>query len=187
MSADTFQRGHKSNATEGDGGGSVSSSSPCVSPHYAVGSTQSSGRGATKIQVVQTMPGTLQRFHALIIKRLLVLWRTPFLFVTGWILPIVIASFVIEIIDRYHIEELPEASYTNLSTVFSERETSARTLIQEATAVKDAVRYKALLESEDIPYDVTTDVLKTLRTKYDENYFDYVFTYAFGSVFKEKV
>ncbi|KAL1470319.1 hypothetical protein MTO96_040508 [Rhipicephalus appendiculatus] len=83
----------------------------------------------------------------------------------------------------------PSLSYINLSTIFAETaaETSARTFIEEATADKNSLRYKVLLESEDIPYDVTTNTLRTLRTRFNENFFEHVSTYAFGTVFNKSV
>ncbi|KAL1473907.1 hypothetical protein MTO96_038376 [Rhipicephalus appendiculatus] len=85
-----------------------------------------------------------------------------------------------------HFEEVPNQSYINLSTIFSEATTEPplKTFIREDT-MNNCLRYKVLLESENIPYDVFTDILGTLRAKYQENFFESLSTYAFGSAFNK--
>ncbi|KAL1473911.1 hypothetical protein MTO96_038379 [Rhipicephalus appendiculatus] len=148
------------------------------------------GKGAaeTKINMVPLVPRTLQRFRALMEKRLLFLWRTPFLFVTGWILPVFLAYTGLNIVNLTHFQAAPKQSYINLSTIFSEATTEPplRTFIHE-DATENTLRYKYLLEKENIPYDVFTDILGTLRAKHDKNYFEYLYVYAFGSAFNKTV
>ncbi|KAL1483977.1 hypothetical protein MTO96_001828 [Rhipicephalus appendiculatus] len=95
----------------------------------------------------------------------------------------------VRIFDLNRWQEAPEKSYINLSTIFSEgaTEPSPRTFLQEALGENNSLRYKALLDSQNIPYDSITDVIKTLQEKYDESFFDYLDTYAFGTVFKKTV
>nr|XP_037279623.1 uncharacterized protein LOC119172568 [Rhipicephalus microplus] len=66
-------------------------------------------------------------------------------------------------------------------------EPSTKTFIREDTADNNSLRYKGLLKSEDIPCDFAANVLGTLLEKYHENYFEYLSTYAFGSVFNNTV
>ncbi|KAH8023333.1 hypothetical protein HPB51_012102 [Rhipicephalus microplus] len=79
--------------------------------------------------------------------------------------------------------------YIKLSTMFATKATepSTKTFIREDTADNNSLRYKGLLKSEDIPCDFAANVLGTLLEKYHENYFEYLSTYAFGSVFNNTV
>ncbi|KAL3203451.1 hypothetical protein MRX96_011985 [Rhipicephalus microplus] len=83
----------------------------------------------------------------------------------------------------------PKQSYIKLSTMFATKATepSTKTFIREDTADNNSLRYKGLLKSEDIPCDFAANVLGTLLEKYHENYFEYLSTYAFGSVFNNTV
>ncbi|KAH6930163.1 hypothetical protein HPB50_011265 [Hyalomma asiaticum] len=149
-----------------------------------------SGSTVTGVDLVERVPRTLQRFRALILKRLLYLWRTPFLLITGWIIPIAIAGLSNQIFYIYSLRKAPEESFTNLSTILSEgsAESPARTFIGEPTAGdNNSLSYRFLLDSQNITYDIFTDVLSSLRAKYNEDYFGYLSTYAFGSVFNKTV
>nr|XP_050033484.1 uncharacterized protein LOC126530081 [Dermacentor andersoni] len=143
------------------------------------------GRTEVDIGKVQLMPHMLQRFRALIQKRVLYLWRTPFLFVIGWILPVVMAYIGLTVFKLNRVELPPDFSHFNLSTILSDgaEEQPAKVFIEEVTPNDNSLRYKVLLESQNVPYDVFTDTKKTLLAKYNENFFHYMLTYAFGSVF----
>ncbi|XP_070392967.1 phospholipid-transporting ATPase ABCA3-like isoform X2 [Dermacentor albipictus] len=143
------------------------------------------GRTAVDIGKVQLMPQMLQRFRALIQKRLLYLWRTPFLFVIGWILPVVMAWIGLTVFNLNHVELPPDFSHFNLSTILSEgaEEQPAKVFIEEVTPNDNSLRYKVLLESQNVPYEVFTDTKNTLLAKYNENFFQYMLNYAFGSIF----
>nr|XP_054926031.1 uncharacterized protein LOC129384536 [Dermacentor andersoni] len=131
------------------------------------------------------MPHMLQRFRALIQKRALYLWRTPFLFVIGWILPVVMAYIGLTVFKLNRVELPPDFSHFNLSTILSDgaEEQPAQVFIEEVTPNDNSLRYKVLLETQNVPYEVFTDTKKTLLAKYNEDFFHYMLTYAFGSVF----
>ncbi|KAL1482950.1 hypothetical protein MTO96_033470 [Rhipicephalus appendiculatus] len=104
-------------------------------------------------------------------------------------MPVVIAYLGLVVYHRGRPEATPKHSYINLSTVLAKTvtEASTRTFIGEDTADNTSLRYKGLLQSENIPYDAITDVLGTLRAKYNKNVFEYLSTYAFGSAFNQTV
>ncbi|KAH6930110.1 hypothetical protein HPB50_009654 [Hyalomma asiaticum] len=81
-------------------------------------------------------------------------------------------------------------NFINLSTILSEgsAEPPPRTFTGEATAGdNNSLSYRVLLESQNITYDIFTDVLSSLKAKYNEDYFRYLTMYAFGSVFNKTV
>ncbi|KAH7946427.1 hypothetical protein HPB49_024933 [Dermacentor silvarum] len=76
-------------------------------------------------------------------------------------------------------------NHFNLSTILSKgaEEQPARVFIEEVTPNDFSLRYKVLLESQNVPYEVFTDTKKTLLSKYNENFYQYMSTNAFGSIF----
>ncbi|KAH6930076.1 hypothetical protein HPB50_008779 [Hyalomma asiaticum] len=79
-------------------------------------------------------------------------------------------------------------NYINLSTSFSEHSTEPSPMTFTGSTTEEGdnyFRYKALLDSQTIPYEVTTDVVKSLQAKHEENYPEYASTCAFGTVFNK--
>ncbi|KAH6930147.1 hypothetical protein HPB50_010724 [Hyalomma asiaticum] len=86
-------------------------------------------------------------------------------------------------------EGLPR-SYINLTKIFSEAsgQSPPMTFIQSvAPEDEHFLQYKSLLDSNNIPYEIITDVFNTFQTKIEENFLEFASTYAFGSVFNNTV
>ncbi|XP_065310534.1 phospholipid-transporting ATPase ABCA3-like isoform X3 [Dermacentor albipictus] len=112
----------------------------------------------------QRRPRTWQRFRALIQKRLLYLWRTPFLFLTGWILPLVIAYIGISIVKLNSFQLPFEYRYIDLdaSAFVGAEMPRLRTFIQEEERTKESLGYRVLLESANVPHTEMQDALRSL-------------------------
>ncbi|KAL3207497.1 hypothetical protein MRX96_039661 [Rhipicephalus microplus] len=135
-----------------------------------------------------TEPRVCQRFRALIHKRMLYLLRTPFLFFTGWILPIVIAHIGIGIV-KLNAFRLPfEYRYIDLDAdaYVGSKKYNLRTFIEEEKRTDESLGYKVLLESLNVPYMQILSVRFSLFTMYDKIFFKYASYYSFGTVFDNK-
>ncbi|XP_049271125.1 phospholipid-transporting ATPase ABCA7, partial [Rhipicephalus sanguineus] len=128
----------------------------------------------------------IQRFRALVQKRLTVLWRSPFLFITGWILPVFVAYVGLGIIKQSSLDVLAAYQHIDLDAgtyVDADRGSSLKTFMETNKATNTSLGYKVLLESESVPFDVLTDAKGTLMAMYDENFIEYAKAYAFGTIF----
>ncbi|XP_065310568.1 phospholipid-transporting ATPase ABCA3-like isoform X2 [Dermacentor albipictus] len=141
---------------------------------------------ADPVVVVARQPNCCQRFRALVQKRLLILWRSPFLFITGWVLPILIA-FVGLSVAKHSSQDIPPAyqyiDFDVAAYVDADREPPLRTFLQTSQTTDTSLGYKVLLESGKVPFDNFRNAKETLMTMLDENFLEYARTYAFGTVF----
>ncbi|KAH7960531.1 hypothetical protein HPB49_020948 [Dermacentor silvarum] len=141
---------------------------------------------ADLVVVVERQPNCCQRFRALVQKRLLILWRMPFLFITGWVLPVLIAFVGLSIVKQSSLDLPPAYQHIDFDVaafVNPDRRLPLRTFLQSNQTTNTSLGYRVLLESENVPFDDLENAKETLMTMLDEDFLEYARTYAFGTIF----
>ncbi|KAH6929699.1 hypothetical protein HPB50_005131 [Hyalomma asiaticum] len=128
-----------------------------------------------------------QRIRALLQKRLLYLWRTPFLFFIGWLLPLAAAYLGLVVVNLKPISLRPDDKHFNLAikTFVGNSTPPFNTFLAIQFQGVASLNYERYMEKEGIPYDLLADVSETIQELYDDNAFTLMTTYAFGASFNE--
>ncbi|KAH6934473.1 hypothetical protein HPB50_024545 [Hyalomma asiaticum] len=138
------------------------------------------------VVVAPRQPNIIQRFRALVQKRLLVLRRSPFLFITGWVLPVLVAFVGFSVVKQSSLNVPAEYQHIDLDAaayVDADHGSPLKTFLQINNATNTSLGYRVLLESENVPFDELKNSKEALQAMFEENFLEYARAYAFGAVF----
>ncbi|XP_075741972.1 uncharacterized protein LOC142794068 [Rhipicephalus microplus] len=127
-------------------------------------------------------PDDVQKFHALFSKRWCYLSRTRFLFLTGWLLPIVIAYVATATLTAQRAAEKGQPSRNVVLSATTQFGDDVRTFLSEGSEANASSDYRLLMYHQAMAIDSLEDPHEELLAALEDNYLEYGAGYPFGAV-----
>ncbi|XP_037567776.2 retinal-specific phospholipid-transporting ATPase ABCA4-like [Dermacentor silvarum] len=151
-------------------------------PAPAVGNAGSPLKVAKKNKLkVTRRPNDVQQFEALLSKRCSYLGRTRFLFLTGWLLPVAIASLATTTLTAQRADDIGPLPRSIVLSATAQFGADVRAFLTAGNETNSSLNYRELLESEDVAIEELGDPQEEMLVALEENYFEYASSYAFGA------
>ncbi|XP_054930125.1 phospholipid-transporting ATPase ABCA3-like [Dermacentor andersoni] len=154
---------------------------PVVGPPVATTGSPSKIAKRKKLKITRR-PDDVQQFEALLSKRCSYLWRTRFLFLTGWLLPVAIAYLATTTLTAQRTDDIGPLPRSIVLSAAAQLGADARAFLAEAKETNLSLSYRELLKSEAVAIEELEDPDEEMLAALEEKYFEYASSYAFGAM-----